>query len=466
MTAYGSECFTMNEVNRLKILQDVIDGRLTTSLASQRLGLTDRHCRRLLARYRESGPLALANRRRGLRGNRQLVPGLAEHALGIIRDNYADFGPTLACEKLAELHDVVLSKETVRQLMVRAGLWIPRKMRAPRIQQPRYRRACVGELIQIDGCDHHWFEERGPACTLLVYVDDATSRLMQLHFVKSESTFTYFDATRGYLEQHGKPLAFYSDKASIFCINNKNAAGGDGQTQFGRAMNELNITGICANTSSAKGRVERAHLTLQDRLVKEMRLRKISTPEAANAFAAEFMADYNRRFAKEPRHDLNVNRALDADDNPDLIFTWREPGRVSKSLTVQYDKTLYLLEDNDKSRQVMGKYIEIYHYPDGKIELRANGTALPCSAYDRLTEVDQGAIVENKRLGHALAVAKLVQEKRDSTRSLSVPSGSGPSRRGQKKDPAKKSQRSLDENDLLEALTDLQTRSQEIFGKT
>lgn len=186
----------MNEVNRLKILQDVIDGRLTTSLASQRPGITERHCRRLLARYRESGPLALANRRRGLRGNRQLLPGLAELAMGIIRDNYADFGPTLACEKLAELHDVVLAKETVRQLMVRAGLWIPRKMRAPRIQQPRYRRACFGELIQIDGCDLRWFEERGPACTLLVYVDDATSRLMQLHFVKSEVTLTYFDATQ------------------------------------------------------------------------------------------------------------------------------------------------------------------------------------------------------------------------------------------------------------------------------
>ncbi len=231
-------------------------------------------------------------------------------------------------------------------------------------------------------------------------------------------------------------------------------------------MNELNITSICANTSSAKGRVERAHLTLQDRLVKEMRLRNISTPEAANAFSAEFMADYNRRFAKEPRHEFNVHRALDADDNLDLIFTWREPRRVSKSLTVQYDKTLYLLEDNDKSRQVMGEYIEIYHYPDGKIELRSNGIALPCSAYDRLAEVDQGAIVENKRLGHALAVAKRVQEKRDSTRSLSVPSGSGPSRRGQKKDPAKKSQRFLNETDLLEALADLQTRSQDIFGKT
>lgn len=126
----------------------------------------------------------------------------------------------------------MLSKETVRSLMVKAGLWIPRKQRAPKIQQPRYRRACCGELIQIDGCDHHWFENRAPACTALVY--DATSRLMQLRFVK-------FEATRVYLEKHGKPLALYSDKASVFRINNKNATGGDGYTQFGRAMHELNI---------------------------------------------------------------------------------------------------------------------------------------------------------------------------------------------------------------------------------
>ncbi|BEM36220.1 hypothetical protein SME06J_49120 (plasmid) [Serratia marcescens] len=240
---------------------------------------------------------------------------------------------------------MVLAKETVHKLMVLAGLWIPRRQRAPKIQQPRYRRACVGELIQIDGCDHHWFEERGPACTLLVYVDDATSRLMQLLFVKSESTFTYFEASRGYLEKYGKPLAFYSDKASVFRINNKNAAGGDGQTQFGRAMDELNITGICANTSSAKGRVERAHRTLQDRLVKELRLQGISTPEAANVFATEFMADHNRRFAQIPRHDFDVHQPLDADDNLDLIFTWREPRKVSKSLTIRYGNRLYVIEN-------------------------------------------------------------------------------------------------------------------------
>ena len=268
MTAHAAEFFTLDEVNRLKIIQDVVDRRLTTQMAAQRLGISDRQCRRLLSRYRESGPLGMANRRRGKPSNNQLPDGLARYALSIIRERYADFGPTLACEKLAELHDVHLSKETVRSLMVKAGFWVPRKQRAPKIQQPRYRRACCGELIQIDGCDHHWFENRAPACTALVYVDDATSRLMQLRFVKSESTFTYFEATRGYLEKHGKPLALYSDKASVFRINNKNATGGDGFTQFGRAMHELNIQTICANTSSAKGRVERAHLTLQDRLVK------------------------------------------------------------------------------------------------------------------------------------------------------------------------------------------------------
>ena len=269
MTAHAAEFFTLDEVNRLKIIQDVVDRRLTTQMAAQRLGISDRQCRRLLSRYRESGPLGMANRRRGKPSNNQLPDGLAQYALSIIRERYTDFGPTLACEKLSELHDVHLSKETVRSLMVKAGLWIPRKQRAPKIQQPRYRRACCGELIQIDGCDHHWFENRAPACTALVYVDDATSRLMQLRFVKSESTFTYFEATRVYLEKHGKPLALYSDKASVFRINNKNATGGDGYTQFGRAMHELNIQTICANTSSAKGRVERAHLTLQDRLVKD-----------------------------------------------------------------------------------------------------------------------------------------------------------------------------------------------------
>lgn len=194
------------------------------------------------------------------------MPGLAERALHIIRERYTDFGPTLACEKLAEIHDLYLAKETVRKLMTRDDLWIPRKLRPPRVHQPRQRRACTGEFIQIDGSEHRWFEDRGPACTLLIYVDDATSRLMQLCL----SVLSPLSPT---LKPPGiiwsVTVSFCRSTATrpvIFRINNKQATGGDGQTQFGRAMNELNITGICANTSSAKGRVERAHLTLQDRL--------------------------------------------------------------------------------------------------------------------------------------------------------------------------------------------------------
>jgi len=287
---------------------------------------------------------------------------------------------------------------------------------------------------------------------------------MQLLFVKSESTFTYFAATRGYLEKHGKPLAFYSDKASVFRVNNKQTTGGDGYTQFGRAMHELNIQTICAETSSAKGRVERAHLTLQDRLVKEFRLKDISTMEAANDFAAEFMADYNRRFAKEPRHNFDVHRVLDVDDDLGNIFTWREPRRVSKSLTVQYDKILYLIEDNEQSRKAIGKYIDVWHYPDGHKELRLNGIILPYSTYDRLSEIDQGAIVDNKRLGRTLEFIKIIQDKRDNNRSQGIPAGDGPSRR-RRKPTTKKSQRSLNGDDMLEAIVELQSRSEDIFGK-
>ncbi|HDT0788086.1 ISNCY family transposase [Klebsiella aerogenes] len=461
MAALAAEFFTLDEVNRLKIIQDVIDRRLTTHMAAQRLGISDRQCRRLLSRYREQGPIGMANRRRGKPSNNQLPQGMAQYALNIIRERYADFGPTLACEKLAELHGVHLCKETVRSLMAKSGLWIPRKQRVPKIQQPRHRRACCGELIQIDGCDHHWFEDRAPACTALVYVDDATSRLMQLRFVKSESTFTYFEATRGYLKKYGKPLALYSDKASVFRVNHKNATGGDGHTQFGRAMHELNIQGICANTSSAEGRVERANLTLQDRLVKELRLRGISSLDAANEFADEFMADYNGRLSKAPWHDFDVHRPLEADDDLGAIFTWREPRRLSKSLTVQYDKVMYMIEDTELSRKAIGKYIEVWHYPDGQKELRLNGTALPYSTFDRLSEIDQGAIVDNKRLGRTLEFIKLVQDKRDNNRSQAIPCGDGPSRR-RRKPTEKKSQRSLNGDDMLEAMKALQSRSEEI----
>lgn len=176
------------------------------------------------------------------------------------------------------------------------------------------------------------------------------------------------------------------------------------------------------------------------------------------------MADYNRRFAKAPRLDFDVHRPLETDDDLAAFFTWREPRRVSKSLTVQYDKVLYLIEDNELSRRAIGKYIDVWLYPDGRKELRLNGDVLPYSTYDRLQEIDQDTIVDNKRLGRTLEFIKLVQDKRDNKRSQALPAGDGPSRR-RRKPTEKKSQHSLNSDDMLEALKTLQSRSEEIYGK-
>lgn len=422
MAAPGTITMTMREIDKLKVIQAVVDGGLMVWKAAERLELSRRQVERMVARYRAEGASGLISKRNGRPSNHQLPEGVASHALGLIRDRYADFGPTLACEKLRECHGVIVSKETIRRLMTEAGLWVPRQQRLGKVYQPRARRACLGELIQIDGSDHGWFEERGPACTLLVYIDDATSRLMHLHFTATESTFSYFEATRRYLEQYGKPVAFYSDKASIFRSGHYETTSGTNVTQFGRAMYELNIESLCANSSQAKGRVERANLTLQDRLVKELRLRGINTMEAANAFVPHFIADFNVRFAKPPKSDFNAHRPLRKDEDPDMILTWRQSRCVTRSLTVQYDRVIYILEDTPEARKLINRYIEVYEYPDGRIELRANGIAFAYRRYDKLSEINQGTIVEHKRLDHVLHVAKLMQAQRDDRSSSYAPS--------------------------------------------
>ncbi|MGH9641036.1 MAG: ISNCY family transposase [Terriglobales bacterium] len=304
--------------------------------------------------------------------------------------------------------------------------------------------------MQIDGCEHRWFEDRAPMCTAIVYVDDATSRLMVVRFAGSESTFAYFEATREYLSRYGKPLVLYSDKASIFRVNLTSATRGDGHTQSGRALYELNIDGICANTPAAKGRVERAHQTLQDRLVKELRLQQISSIKDANAFMPSFIADYNARFAKAPLKSFDAHRALRPDEDLDLIFAWRELRKLTQNLTLHYERKLYLLPDAPERRQLIGKYLDVYQYPEGRIEIRAGGRALPYSMYDKLGAIDHGAIVENKRLGHVLQMVQQTQALRDNR----VPSAPSTAHRadGQhipvKKAPGTKTQRQLSAEDL------------------
>jgi len=260
--------------SRLEVLLRVQSGHLRVSDACVLIGLQRRQVFRLLRGLKQDGATSLLSKHRGKPSNHRLPAEVRTLALSIVRERYADFGPTLAAEKLAEHHGCSVSRETLRGWMIADGLWQDRRHRLPSPHQPRRRRDCLGELVQIDGSEHPWFEDRGPPCTLLAFVDDATSRLMQLRFVKSESAFDYFRTTRAYLEQHGKPVAFYSDKHGIFRVNSKDPAGGDGVTQFGRALLTLNIDIICANSPQAKGRVERAFGTLQDRMVKSLPSRR------------------------------------------------------------------------------------------------------------------------------------------------------------------------------------------------
>jgi hypothetical protein len=249
-------------------------------------------------------------------------------------------------------------------------------------------------------------------CTLLVFVDDATSALMELLFCESESTFSYFAALRAYLEQHGKPVALYSDKAGVFRVNRKEPQGGAGVTQFGRARGSLNIDMICANTPAAKGRVERAHLTLQDRLVKELRLREISDVGAANAFAPEFIADYNRRFARAPRSEHDAHRPLQRSEDLGRVFSWQETRLVSKSLTLNYKRVLYVLDPTDAARAARTKPVGIEEREDGSLSFWHGEHQLQATAFPKEHSVRQGEVVDNKRLSAALQFIKQQQSER------------------------------------------------------
>ena len=313
------------EIDRLHILRDVLGERISAREAARLMRVTPRQVFRLLKVYRADGPSALLSKRRGKPSNRSYPPVVRTEALALIKANYADFGPTLAAEKLAERHELRLGVETLRRWMLAEGIWQDRRQRLKPVHQPRHRRDCVGELIQIDGSEHWWFEDRSPQCTLLVFIDDATSRLMHLHFVEWELTFDYFLAARAYLQRYGKPIAFYSDKHATFRVNKTGAVGGDGMTQFGRALHELNIDIICANTRQAKGRVERANLTMQDRHVKELRLAGISTMKRATCSCRRSWRTIIAALRKRPP----ATRTFTGCSPRTTISTTPSPGRKS-----------------------------------------------------------------------------------------------------------------------------------------
>jgi transposase len=277
----GLLIMSIEEIDRATVMEKVAEKRLKQSEAMRLLNLSKRQINRLVKAYRRDGASGLISKQRGCISNRKYSLEKKENIRAIIEKRYGDFGPKFAAEKLAEKHRIKISKETLRQWMIEWGLWKAKRHKVVRIHQSRERRACFGELIQIDGSPHDWFEGRAPKCCLLVFIDDATSRIVGLRFEAAETTAGYFKLARECLEREGIPLAYYSDKYGVFRVNIPDAQG-DRETQFGRACRTLDIQLICADRPQAKGRVERVNQTLQDRLVKEMRLLEINNMEAGN----------------------------------------------------------------------------------------------------------------------------------------------------------------------------------------
>jgi predicted DNA-binding protein (UPF0251 family) len=388
------------ELARLEVIQQTNEKQLRQGQAAERLKVSERHLRRLLKAYRQSGAEGLISKRRGKPSNNQLKAEVKQEAIDLLHGHYHDFGPTLAHEKLTEQHGLDLSRETVRKLMIQEELWKPKKAKTLVVHQMRERRACLGELVQLDGSPHPWFEERGEACNLLVFIDDATGRLMELYFTPGETTLSYFAATQRYLTRYGKPVAFYSDKNSIFKVNIKNALTGSGMTQFGRAMKELDIEIICANTPQAKGRVERAIQVLQDRLVKEMRLRGISNIDAANQYAQEYLVEYNARFAVQPKSSHNAHRSLGTNEDLERIFTLQTHRILSNNLTLQYKNVIYQIQTSRPSYAMRKASVTVCENNHGKIEILYKGQPLKYTIYRK--QQRQAEVVSSKAIDHKL----------------------------------------------------------------
>jgi predicted secreted protein len=323
----------------LKVIQKVVDGALTQVEAARLLRLSTRQIRRLRRRFDIAGDQAVVHRLRGRPSNRRIDDARRQKILAAYRRDYPDFGPTFASEKLAE-QGLAVSPETLRQWLLAAGLWQRQRQRDPH-RQRRPRRACFGELVQMDTSIHDWTEGRGEPMVLVNMIDDATSRVLS-GFYPGETVEAHFDLLGRWLKRYGRPVALYTDRDSIFEYQDKGRGDPGGLTQFGRALRELDMELILARSPQAKGRVERFFETAQDRWVKELRLAKVVTREQANALLDnKLIADFNRRFAVAPAQAADAHRPLGVGHHLAAILSVQHERRVSNDYTVRFQNRVY-----------------------------------------------------------------------------------------------------------------------------
>ena len=361
---------SQKEAKRGQVMELLTAGKIDQKEAGRILSVSVRQIKRILRRYRTLGLPGLISKKRGRLSNRRVDEIDRMAAIKAIGEHYSDFGPTLAAEKLSECHDIHLSVESIRQIMIAAGFWKPRKGAAICVHPMRERRSKLGELVQIDGSPHDWFEGRSDRCTLLVFIDDATGKLLQLRFEPTETTLGYMHTLHDHIVAHGLPVALYSDKHSIFRINAK-GADPEAETQFGRATRELGIECIHANSPQAKGRVERANQTLQDRLPKEMRLAGISDIASANNWLPVFVASFNRRFEVIPKDAVDAHIVYPGSaEELTNILSIQTTKTLSKNLSFQHECDLIQVKTSGTGLAMRGAKVTLYDHFDGTRVLR------------------------------------------------------------------------------------------------
>jgi transposase len=374
------------EMDRLEIVTKVVGSELVAAEAAEQLGLSVRQVKRLKKRFREDGATSLIHRGRGQPSKRKLKPAFVNKIITTIKKFYPDFGPTLACEKLFKKHQIKVSKETVRKIMTANNLWKTKpNKRNHQHRAWRPRKEHYGSLEQYDGCYHHWFEDRSGEYCLLLSVDDATGKITQARFEDHEGVIPTFRFWKRYIEHHGKPTAIYLDKFSTYKINHPSAKDNyDLITQFQRACQDLGIQLISAHSPEAKGRVERMFKTLQDRLVKELRLAGISDPETANTFLEEkFIPEFNVQFSVIPEKTTDFHRSLTEYDqkNIDSIFSLHSQRTVMNDFTIQFKNQYFQLDQQQPLTVCRKETIRVEERLDGIIILRLRDKEL---AYHRL----------------------------------------------------------------------------------
>ncbi len=382
------------EIKRVEILRMAEEKRITQKQGAKRIGITQRHFRRLLRRYREKGPEGIISGHRGKPSNNRMPAEKRKKILERINEDYSDFGPTLASEKLWERDGIKVSKETVRQIMIEEDLH-EAKTRPEKEPHPmRERKKHRGELVQIDGSSHDWLEDRAEKACLLVFIDDATSEILAAKFVPSESYFAYAGLFKTYFRAHGLPEGLYSDRFSVFRVNHPNVTTTDAQTEYERAMTALGIEVHFASCPEAKGRVERVNQTLQDRLVKEMRLEGICTYEEANAFLPGYLVKHNQRFAVQPRSPVDRHEPLRPENDLELIFTTRATRVLSKNLEFQYDRVVYQIQTDRPTYALRKRKVTVCENEKGEITVLLNDEPLEFKRFYK--QPKQNAVASSK----------------------------------------------------------------------